>query len=323
MSTLISINSTYPLASWDTAHCKEFDHSINSSAIITTQWQISKSPPIKRVCGYVNGYLNDEFSTSEILSGAQTYFLDLTPASSSYLNKRVYCIAVEYCSPGSSNINFLCYSPCPAGTSPSSTNAVLCSPGNAHRNISTTTMSYQCAVGLIYDGTPIDLTPRLGKHGVTFSFIDTSSSESRFDIYVGEVGGDDATKSNVVTIPSSLSGCGRTASPISFTDQLSTMSVGQIMEYAITATQSYFRGNGTIVSPTEMFKFPYRIPFLVNIDGNVNYKGGGGVESVKVSICHIDRSTQLPDTNSQYCPLVTWVTDAFGHFSGEIRVSDP
>ena len=95
------------------------------------------------------------------------------------------------------------------------------------------------------------------------------------------------------------------------------------MEYAITATQSYFKGNGTIVAPTEMFKFPYRIPFLVNIDGNVNYKGGGGVESVKVAICHIERSTQLPDANSQYCPLVTWVTDAFGHFSGEIRVSDP
>ena len=184
-------------------------------------------------------------------------------------------------------------------------------------------MSYQCAVGLIYDGTPVDLTPRLGQHGVTFSFIDTSSSESRFDIYVGELGGNDATKSNVVTIPSNLAGCGRTASPISFTDQLSAMSVGQIMEYAITATQSYFKGNGTIVAPTEMFKFPYRIPFLVNIDGNVNYKGGGGVESVKVAICHIERSTQLPDANSQYCPLVTWVTDAFGHFSGEIRVSDP
>ena len=113
------------------------------------------------------------------------------------------------------------------------------------------------------------------------------------------------------------------ANPISFTDQISSMSVGQIMEYTISATQSYPNGTGTYVAPTDMFKFPYRIPFLVVVNGDVKYKSGGGVQGVSVTFCHLDRTTQLPDANSQYCPLITLISDAFGHFSGEIRVSDP
>ena len=319
------MNATYPVPSWSTDTCREYDHSIHPSAIITTQWQISAGPPIKRVCGYVNGYLNNEFSTTAILSGKQTFFKDLMPASSSFADKRVYCVAVEYCDPGSSNIHYTCYKPCPSGTWSGADPTICFDPTHAslHRDVAPTTVSYECAVGLIYDGTPIDLTPRLGQHGVTFSFIDTSSSETRFDIFVGEVGGDDATKTNVVTIPTGLAGCGRTSNPISFTDQISAMSVGQIMEYAISATQSYPNGTGTYVAPTEMFKFPYRIPFLVVINGDVKYKGGGGVQYVNVAFCHLDVVTQLKDTNPQYCPLVTFVTDVFGHFAGEIRVSDP
>ena len=243
------------------------------------------------------------------------------PASSANLNKRVYCIAVEYCAPGATKINYICYAPCPTGTTASSTE---CLPGNLRRNVTSTIVSYQCAVGLIYDGTPIDLNPQLGQHGVTFSFIDTSSSETRFDIFVGEVGSDDATKTNVVTIPTGLSGCGRKANPITFTDQISALSVGQIMEYAISATQSYPNGTHEYVAPTEMFKFPYRIPFYVVINGDVKYlNGGGGVEGVQVAFCHLDRTTKQPDGDTQYCPLVTFTTDIFGHFAGEIRVSDP
>ena len=190
-------------------------------------------------------------------------------------------------------------------------------------NVSSTTVSYECTVGLIYDGTPIDLNPQLGQHGVAFSFIDTSSSETRFDIFVGDGGGDDATKTNVVTIPTGLAGCGRKANPISFTDQLSSMSVGQIMEYTISATQSYTHGTRTYLARTGMFGFPYRIPFLVVVSGDVKYRGGGGAENVQVIFCHLDRTTQKTDSNPQYCPLITFVTDVFGQFSGEIRVSDP
>ena len=161
-------------------------------------------------------------------------------------------------------------------------------------------------------------------HGVTFSFIDTSSSETRFDIFVGEVGGDDATKTNVVTIPTGLAGCGRNSNPISFTDQISAMSVGQIVEYAIYATQSFPTGSGgTQLAPTEMFKFPYRIPFLVIVNGEVKFKGGDGVQYVDVAFCHLERTTKQPDPNPQYCPLITFITDEFGHFAGEVRISDP
>ena len=275
----------------------------------------------------MNGYLNNEFSTTAILSGQQTYFEDVVPASSSYMGKRVFCVAVEYCAPGSSNVDYTCYYPCPSGSSPSVANPSVCtasSGSSSYRSVAGTTVSYECAVGLIYDGMPIDLNPQLGHHGVTFSFIDTSSSETRFDIFVGEFGGDDSTKTNVVTIPTGLAGCGRTANPITFTDQISSMSVGQIMEYGISATQSYSGATNTYVAPTEMFKFPYRIPFLVTVNGDVKYKnGGGGVQYVKVAFCHLNKETQLPDSNSQYCPLVTFITDVYGHFAGEIRVSDP
>ena len=290
-------------------------------------WHINPHPLIKRVCGYVNGYLNNEFSTTAILSGKQTNFEDLTPAGSSYMGKRVYCVAVEYCDPGSSNIDYTCYYHCPSGSSPSTTNPAVCistSGSSIYRTVARTTVSYECAVGLIYDGTPIDLNPQLGQHGVAFSFIDTSSSETRFDIFVGEVGSDDSTKTNVVTIPTGLAGCGRTSNPISFTDQISSMSVGQIMEYGISATQTYPNGTGTYVAPTDMFKFPYRIPFLVIVNGDVKYKGGGGgVQYIKVAFCHLNQVTQAPDSNPQYCPLVTFVSDVYGHFAGEIRVSDP
>ncbi len=317
------MNATYPVPSWSLDECREFDHSINSSAIITAQWQIDPSPPIKRVCGYVNGYLNDEFSATASLSGALSNFQDLIPASATYLNKRIYCIAVEYCAKNSAEIDHICYSECPPGTFPTATDATLCSPGNLPRDFSSSTSSYQCAVGLIYDGTPIDLNPQLGQHGVAFSFIDTSSSETRFDIFVGEFGGDDASKTNVVTIPTGQAGCGRKANPISFTDQISSMSVGQIMEYTISATQSFPNGSQTYLAPTEMFKFPYRIPFLVVVSGEVKYKAGGGVQGVSVAFCHLDRTTKVRDSNPQYCPLITLVTDVFGQFSGEIRVSDP
>ena len=327
ITTLTSMDATYPVPSWSTEECQAYDRSIHPSAIITAQWQIPSNPPIKRVCGYVNGYLNNEFSTSAVLSGRQTHFEDPTPSSSSYLSKRVYCVSVEYCSPGSSNIDYTCFWPCPPGSSPSANNPTTCSDPTKgttiFRGVAPTTASYECAVGLIYDGTPIDLTPRLGQHGVTFSFIDTSSSETRFDIFVGEVGGDDATKTNVVTISTGLAGCGRTANPISFTDQISAMSVGQIVEYGIYATQSYPSGSGTKVAPTEMFKFPYRIPFLVLVSGDVKFKGGSGVQYVNVAFCHLERKTKLPDINPQYCPLITFITDEFGHFAGEIRVSDP
>lgn len=322
VSTLQYINATYPIPSWSISTCREFDHSINASAIVTATWQINSYPPIKRVCGYVNGQLNDDFSTTPILSGQQTFFHDSTPVSSANLNKRVYCIAVEYCEAGSENINYVCVAPCPAGTYPKKTNPLYCTPGSTLRRVTTTIVSYQCAVGLIYDGAPIDLNPQLGQHGVVFSFIDTSSSETRFDIFVGEVGSDDNTKTVVVTIPTGLAGCGRGANPISFTDQISSLSVGQIMEYGIAATQSYPNGTGSYIAPTEMFKFPYRIPFLVLVNGDVKYKNGGGVQYVKVAFCHLDKTTQLPDANPQYCPLVTFVSDAFGHFAGEIRVSD-
>ena len=68
-----SMIATYPVPSWSVNTCRTSDHSINPSATISVEWILRASPPVKRVCGYVNGYLDNEFSTTPILTGTQTF----------------------------------------------------------------------------------------------------------------------------------------------------------------------------------------------------------------------------------------------------------
>lgn len=323
VSTVTNLLATYPNPAWPTSQCQAYDRSVNASAFITTTWSMAASPAVKRVCGYINGVLSNAFSTTGVLSGSQTYFRDLSPSSPSMNDKRVYCISAEYCAAGSTLINYICFASCPTGSTVSSADATLCVAGTVStaRPTTSTSVSYECTVGLVYNGAPIDLTPKLTQHGVTFMFTDTSSSDSQFDIYVGELNSADSDKTHVVNIPTGLAGCGRSANPISFTDEISSLSVGQIVEYGITATQTW--NNGTVTAPTSFTKFPYRIPFLVTVNGKVAFKSGDGVKGVLVSLCHIDPITKLPDADIDFCPIVSFITDNFGDFAGEIRVSNP
>jgi hypothetical protein len=200
------------------------------------------------------------------------------------------------------------------------------------RNQTAATSSYTCTIGLIYDGTPIDLTPKLTMDGVTFSFLDTSSSETRFDIFVGELGGLDQNKASAVTISPGQLGCGRTANPISVVDKLSWQMVGQIREYGITATQVSINASSTIsvcnasssltYGSTGITKLPYRIPFLAQISGYVKSSSGDAMPGVAVSYCHIDQMTQTDYSDPNFCPLFTVTSDVFGRFVQEVRVSD-
>jgi hypothetical protein len=243
---LTSMQATYPSPGWNITTCKAFDRSVNPNAVITASWKMAKTRPIKRTCGYVNGILDNDFSTSDVLTGAKTTFQDNTNTSI-LSNKRVYCIAVEFCKTGYIVSNGMCYS--------SIGNTTVSPPAS---------IRYECAVGLVYDGTPTELRPKLTRNGIVFEFMDTSSSESKFDIYVGDFGSEDADKTHVVSIPVELTGCGRSTNPISFTDEISSLSVGQIVEYGITSTQQWVAAN-IAKAQSPMFTFPYRIPFLVQV----------------------------------------------------------
>lgn len=63
---------------------------------------------IQKVCGNVNGLLNADFTTTRILTGHQTNFVDYTPISLSNLYKRVYCIMVYFVSDSIATSGFEC-----------------------------------------------------------------------------------------------------------------------------------------------------------------------------------------------------------------------
>lgn len=113
-------------------------------------------------------------------------------------------------------------------------------------------------------------------------------------------------------------GCGRVSQHISFADKLSKNEVGAVREYSIRAVQDI---NGTVVA-TGYTTMPYRIPFLVKVSGTVKTQAGVGVQNVKVAYCHVDPDTAEMDTDTNYCPLQTFVTNKLGQFTGEIRVSN-
>ena len=73
---------------------------------------------------------------------------------------------------------------------------------------------------------------------------------------------------------------------------------------------------------TNMTIVTYRVPFYSQVGGSVLTEAGTGVAGVKVSYCHIDRSTGQPDTNPLYCPVATFTTDMLGQYSGIIQVAN-
>ena len=104
-------------------------------------------------------------------------------------------------------------------------------------------------------------------------------------------------------------------------------SVGQMYEYGIRAIQTYTNLDSqskTVYSDqtTNMTIIAFRVPFFSQVGGSVLTEAGTGVAGVKVTYCHIDRSTGQPDTNPLYCPVATFTTDMLGQYSGIIQVAN-
>lgn len=112
--------------------------------------------------------------------------------------------------------------------------------------------------------------------------------------------------------------CGRISKPISFSDKISMNMVGVVREYSIRAIQTI----GDQLKKTDWSTMPYRIPFLVQISGKVQTASGTGVGNVLISYCHIDPVTGVNSIMPGYCPLITFTTNKFGEYAGEIRVSN-
>jgi len=224
VSVIASMTSTFPNPSFTAEECATYDSFSNPTTykFVETNWDVvGPAGSINQVCGYSNGIVNSAFTSTNILDGSQTYFVDNNPVSQTNWYKRVYCINVAYQLPcgttaGYQSIGGNCYSPCPIGSQASDPTSptvcyIACSPTYLQYTLYSSTLyqcvyydasldtftfnttsfarefttgtqeshsSYTCSVGLFYDGTPIDLIPVLGFSGITFSFMDTSSTET-------------------------------------------------------------------------------------------------------------------------------------------------
>jgi hypothetical protein len=102
ISFVANMSSTYPSPFWSEQQCKEHNKAYDPLAYehVATSWNFTGlglgDTQILQVCGYVNGLLNAEFSSSAVLSGQRTSFVDLDDISSNVSYKRVYCISVLY-----------------------------------------------------------------------------------------------------------------------------------------------------------------------------------------------------------------------------------
>jgi hypothetical protein len=142
-------------------------------------------------------------------------------------------------------------------------------------------LGQRCTTALFYDETPLDLRPALTTYGVEFSFTDTSTSESAFEV----VRGDSVYSLNdgevVTKIPYSLPDCGRQFSSISLTDQQAARNPGMLYVYGLQAT------NKDTKFVTSMKSTAYRVPWIASIFVSVETQSQVGVGGTLVELCHV------------------------------------
>ena len=122
-----SMTSTYPDPIWPDATCRSNDMTYISSPKVRTEWSMPSITSVTRVCGYINGILSPAFTTTDVLSGKQTFFDDINTVAAAKLNfKRIYCVSIDYCVTGVVKSDRTC----PLGVAK--------------------VTSYECSIGLFY-----------------------------------------------------------------------------------------------------------------------------------------------------------------------------
>jgi hypothetical protein len=109
LEIVANLSSTFPSPSWTEEKCRRYDTSGDGiSQKVQTNWNFTNRNGLQKVCGYVNGLLSSDFTTTKILTGQQTNFVDKTALSPTHLFKRVYCVFMYHLINGFSSTGFEC-----------------------------------------------------------------------------------------------------------------------------------------------------------------------------------------------------------------------
>jgi len=108
LTFISNLTSTFPKPSWNDSMCETYDVSRPNHKFVRTSWNFIKGYAIKKVCGYINGFRSNQFQTTKILEGNQTYFTDTSLLSETDSYKRVYCVFVYFLYNGISQQGFEC-----------------------------------------------------------------------------------------------------------------------------------------------------------------------------------------------------------------------
>jgi len=211
--------------------------------------------------------------------------------------------------------------------------------------ITTTT---RCTTGLQYDGTPMDIFPRmLGKEGVSISWLDTSTVASGYRIYKYDPSAPFAEDTSARLLREvSSSTCGLTHNYLDFRDATTGSEPGLGVGYAIVPLDAAgaeikdkvgVSGDKFALSSSGSRRRARRLQggasssttsgFIVTWFGDVRVsvvaEGGGPVEKVTVKLSRMkDDGSGKVDVDETYREFLEEETDAYGEAVLRVRVQD-
>jgi hypothetical protein len=190
-------------------------------------------------------------------------------------------------------------------------------------------LGYQCVSAAIYDGQPLDFRPWMTNYGVQFSFMDTQTGESGYEIVRHQSFQDIHLGSVVVSIPYGIRGCGRQFASVSFTDEYAAEMPGRKFVYGVRSilptAQAGAGGEGGSTYKATEYLVPWISAFTITI--------GPMRPFVTIQVCrlfHVDAGgdPKKPCTDAlsgiTASGVYVWYTtsDMFGVANLEISVAD-
>jgi hypothetical protein len=190
-------------------------------------------------------------------------------------------------------------------------------------------LGYQCVSAAVYDGQPLDFRPWMTNYGIQFSFMDTQSGESGFEIVRHQSFQDIHLGSVVVSIPYGIRGCGRQFASVSFTDEYAAEMPGRKFVYGVRSVlptaQAGAGGEGGSTYKATEYLVPWISAFTITI--------GPMRPFVTIQVCRLfhveaggDAKKQCTDALSGITAsgVYVWYTtsDMFGVANLEINVAD-
>ena len=148
---------------------------------------------------------------------------------------------------------------------------------------------YMCAGGLYYDSSAIDVGVAAELAGVTFTFRDTATKETGFEIERKRIGTETSDEfQSVVLVESTLKGCATEFSSITYLDREAVLYPNYDWVYRVTTKI----GDGNTVFKSEEVSFS--TPWMSIISGTV-YAGASDVPVRNIRICATFSSSEIAD----------------------------